>query len=56
MFIGTLRLNRALQVVFATLTILFFLLGHLVMVVIHGWSNFMSMFTGWKTDPEYTPR
>jgi thiosulfate reductase cytochrome b subunit len=36
--------------------ILFFLLGHLVMVVIHGWSNFMSMFTGWKTDPEYTPR
>jgi hypothetical protein len=27
MFIGTLRLNRALQVVFATLTILFFLLA-----------------------------
>jgi hypothetical protein len=27
MFIGTLRLNRALQVVFATLTVLFFLLA-----------------------------
>ena len=27
MFIGTLRLNRALQVVFATLTILFFMLA-----------------------------
>jgi succinate-acetate transporter protein len=28
MFIGTLRLNRALQVVFATLTILFFMLAY----------------------------
>jgi succinate-acetate transporter protein len=28
MFVGTLRLNRALQVVFATLTILFFLLAY----------------------------
>jgi Ni/Fe-hydrogenase b-type cytochrome subunit len=36
--------------------ILFFLLGHLVVVVVHGWSNFLSMVTGWKTDPEYTPR
>jgi len=27
MFVGTLRLNRALQVVFASLTILFFLLA-----------------------------
>ena len=27
MFVGTLRLNRALQVVFATLTLLFFLLA-----------------------------
>jgi succinate-acetate transporter protein len=27
MFVGTFRLNRALQVVFATLTILFFLLA-----------------------------
>jgi thiosulfate reductase cytochrome b subunit len=36
--------------------IVFFLLGHLVMVVVHGWNNFMSMLTGWKKDPEYTPR
>jgi Ni/Fe-hydrogenase b-type cytochrome subunit len=30
-----------------------FLFGHLVMVVIHGWNNFVSMLTGWKKDPEY---
>jgi Ni/Fe-hydrogenase b-type cytochrome subunit len=36
--------------------ILAFLLGHLVMVVLHGWKNFMSMITGWKTDSEYPPR
>lgn len=36
--------------------ILFFVLGHLVMVVLHGWSNFVSMLTGWKVDPEYPPR
>jgi Ni/Fe-hydrogenase b-type cytochrome subunit len=36
--------------------IVFFLLGHLVMVVVHGWNNFMSMLTGWKTNPDYTPR
>jgi hypothetical protein len=24
-----------------------------VMVVLHGWNNFVSMFTGWKKDPEY---
>jgi Ni/Fe-hydrogenase b-type cytochrome subunit len=34
----------------------FFVVGHLVMVVIHGWNNFVSMLTGWKTDPDYTPR
>ncbi len=33
--------------------ILFFVLGHLVMVVLHGWNNFVSMLTGWKKDPEY---
>src|SRR5205814_10357290 len=33
--------------------ILFFPLGHLVMVVVHGWNNFMSMLTGWKKNPEY---
>jgi Ni/Fe-hydrogenase b-type cytochrome subunit len=25
-----------------------FVAGHLVMVVLHGWDNFMSMLTGWK--------
>jgi hypothetical protein len=24
-----------------------------VMVVLHGWNNFVSMLTGWKKDPEY---
>jgi Ni/Fe-hydrogenase b-type cytochrome subunit len=33
-----------------------FVFGHLVMVVLHGWNNFMSMLTGWKTDPDYTTR
>ena len=33
--------------------ILFFVLGHLVMVILHGWNNFVSMVTGWKKDPEY---
>jgi thiosulfate reductase cytochrome b subunit len=33
--------------------ILFFVLGHLVMVILHGWNNFISMLTGWKKDPEY---
>jgi len=30
-----------------------FILGHLVMVALHGWNNFMSMLTGWKEDPDY---
>jgi len=30
-----------------------FVLGHLVMVILHGWNNFYSMLTGWKKDPEY---
>ena len=30
-----------------------FVIGHLMMVALHGWSNFISMFTGWKRDPEY---
>ena len=33
--------------------ILGFVFGHLVMVVLHGWSNFVSMLTGWKKDPDY---
>jgi len=36
--------------------ILFFLFGHLVMVVLHGWNNFMSMLTGWKRNPDYISR
>jgi len=30
-----------------------FIPGHLVMVVLHGWSNFFSMLVGWKKNPEY---
>ncbi len=33
--------------------LLAFIPGHLVMVAIHGWSNFTAMLTGWKRDPEY---
>lgn len=33
-----------------------FLVGHLVMVVLHGWNNFASMWTGWKRDPEHLPK
>ena len=28
-----------------------FVFGHLVMVVLHGWNNFVSMLTGWKKTP-----
>jgi thiosulfate reductase cytochrome b subunit len=28
-----------------------FTVGHLVMVSLHGWNNFTSMLTGWKTGP-----
>jgi Ni/Fe-hydrogenase b-type cytochrome subunit len=30
-----------------------FIPGHLVMVALHGWKNFVSMLVGWKRDPEY---
>lgn len=30
-----------------------FVFGHLVMVALHGWNNFVSMLTGWKKDPEH---
>ena len=36
--------------------ILAFVFGHLVMVALHGWNNFISMLTGWKKDPEYLPK
>ena len=32
-----------------------FVIGHLVMVILHGWNNFLSMLTGWKKNPEYLP-
>jgi Ni/Fe-hydrogenase b-type cytochrome subunit len=30
-----------------------FIPGHLVMVLLHGWNNFVAMLTGWKKNPEY---
>jgi Ni/Fe-hydrogenase b-type cytochrome subunit len=30
-----------------------FIPGHLIMVLLHGWSNFFSMLSGWKREPEY---
>ena len=46
--------HRARMWHFASLLMLgVFVLGHLVMVAIHGMNNFMSMLTGWKKDPEY---
>jgi len=30
-----------------------FIPGHLIMVALHGWKNFVSMLVGWKRDPEY---
>ena len=30
-----------------------FIPGHLIMVVLHGWSNFYAMLSGWKREPEY---
>ncbi len=32
-----------------------FVAGHLIMVVLHGWNNFVSMLSGWKKNPEYLP-
>jgi Ni/Fe-hydrogenase b-type cytochrome subunit len=36
--------------------ILAFVLGHLIMVALHGWNNFMSMLTGWKKDPDHNSK
>lgn len=36
--------------------LVFFVIGHLIMVLLHGWNNFLSMLTGWKNDPEYLSR
>jgi Ni/Fe-hydrogenase b-type cytochrome subunit len=35
--------------------LLLFVFGHLIMVILHGWNNFISMLTGWKRKPEYLP-
>jgi Ni/Fe-hydrogenase b-type cytochrome subunit len=35
--------------------LLLFVMGHLIMVILHGWNNFTSMLTGWKRNPEYLP-
>jgi thiosulfate reductase cytochrome b subunit len=35
--------------------LILFVLGHLIMVALHGWNNLMSMVSGWKRDPEYLP-
>ena len=37
----------------AMIGFLSFVPGHLLMVALHGWSNFYSMLTGWKRDPAY---
>ena len=37
----------------AMIGFLSFVPGHLLMVALHGWSNFYSMLTGWKLDPDY---
>jgi len=34
----------------AMIGLLSFIPGHVVMVAIHGWSNFASMFSGWKSE------
>ena len=36
--------------------ILFFIVGHFIMVILHGWNNLVSMLTGWKKNPEYLSR
>jgi thiosulfate reductase cytochrome b subunit len=33
--------------------LLLFVAGHIVMVLLHGWNNFVSMLTGLKRDPDY---
>ena len=38
----------------AMLGLVSFIPGHLVMVALHGWSNFYSMLIGWKKDPEHS--
>jgi len=47
-WLGGFRLTRIWH--FAAMCgLLGFIPGHLVMVALHGWSNFASMWTGWKS-------
>lgn len=46
-FLGGFRLVRIEHFV-AMVGFLSFIPGHLIMVGLHGWSNFASMFSGWK--------
>ena len=32
---------------------LLFIFGHLIMVALHGWNNFVSILIGWKRNPDY---
>ncbi len=32
---------------------LFFIAGHFIMVVLHGWNNFLSIIIGWRKNPDY---
>lgn len=32
---------------------LLFIVGHIVMVILHGWNNFLSILVGWKQNPDY---
>jgi thiosulfate reductase cytochrome b subunit len=51
-FLGGFRMAR-MEHFIAMLGFLSFIPGHLIMVAIHGWSNFASMFTGWKSESRY---
>lgn len=31
---------------------LLFIVGHIVMVILHGWNNFLSILVGWKQNPK----
>jgi thiosulfate reductase cytochrome b subunit len=44
---GGYDIARFWHFIFAT-SFVFFLGGHLIMVITAGWSNFVSMITGWK--------
>ena len=52
MLMGGFHLARVWHFI-AMIGFLAFIPGHLIMVAIHGWSNFYSMLIGWKRDPEY---